>query len=168
MRDLQLILQQTGSYISGSAVLYLLHPGFFYPNDVDFYVNQNGFPRLLHYLIDHGYKLYTNNGCTMQLLALPQSPESLVSDTYARSYNFSESLLIVLYMHHQSSPSVKVNIIVSRETHPVAAIIKFHSTIVMNFFAWYGLVSLYPRWMMRNVGLINNKKHLVSIIIQWI
>ena len=34
---------------------------------------------------------------------------------------------------------------------------KFHSTVVMNYITYYGVVSLYPSWTMSGVGAIVKK-----------
>jgi hypothetical protein len=151
--DLRLVLQQTGACIAGSTTLYLLRPGRFVPNDIDFYVKPLGFPLLLEYMINHDYKVSTTiRGPHMQL------PTATTLGLQEHNYKFhANHIAVLLDMHHRSSPSLKINLVVSRAPHIVSTITKFHSTIVMNYLAWYGLVSLYPRWTMQNVGLINRR-----------
>jgi len=42
----------------------------------------------------------------------------------------------------------------SRARHVIGTITQFHSTIVMNYVAFYGLVCLYLMWTMKNAGLV--------------
>ena len=61
----------------------------------------------------------------------------------------------------------------SLDVHPVSAshvdivvpaknvveeVTKFHSTVVMNYITYYGVVSLYPSWTMSGVGMIVKKE----------
>lgn len=38
--------------------------------------------------------------------------------------------------------------------HVVKLITRFHSTLVMNYLSWFGLVVLYPEWTVNKRGLI--------------
>ena len=122
-------------------------------NDIDFYVKPQGFPKLLEYIIDHGYEVSIS-------LNKPRSHSSLTGCSVplnTRSYTSSTHIGIILDMHHRSSKLKKINIIVSLDSHIVTTITNFHSTVVMNFVAWYRLVCLYPHWTMKNVGLVNRE-----------
>jgi len=125
-------LQKTGAVISGSAALHLFFPSIFEPNDIDFYVPIRGFPRLLIFAMQYGY--------------------SLVPWDWETEYDVLCHTVVKL-VHPASGKSI--NIIVC-PAHVVGTITQFHSTLVMNYIAWYGVVSLYPSWTMQRVGLIVN------------
>jgi hypothetical protein len=40
------------------------------------------------------------------------------------------------------------------ENHVVKLLTRFHSTLVMNYVSWFGLVVLYPEWTLKKCGLI--------------
>jgi hypothetical protein len=48
----------------------------------------------------------------------------------------------------------KVDLIATTEQHVIHAITQFHSTCVMNYIAYYGIVCLYPEWTMRKTALM--------------
>jgi len=153
VNELRNILCISQAYISRSAALYLLHPDKFFPNNVDFYVRKKGFSILLKYIIDCGYVFPKPNSSHTSTLTVSKS--SHLSSKIGSNYNSVGRLAIVLEMHHHSSPSIKINIVLCCGSHLVTAISRFHSMIVMNYLAWYGLVSLYPHWTMDSVGVIN-------------
>jgi hypothetical protein len=51
---------------------------------------------------------------------------------------------------------------------PLPAIVGFHSTIVMNFIAYYGVVSLYPELVRRRVGWLNSAEPAIRRDHRWI
>ena len=55
----------------------------------------------------------------------------------------------------------KIDLIGMTEKHVLTTITQFHSTAAMNYIAFYGIVCLYPKWIMRRNGLItgNNVSH---------
>jgi hypothetical protein len=48
-----------------------------------------------------------------------------------------------------------INIVVT-EGRPIQVIPLFHSTVVMNYIACHGLVMLYPKTTLRDIGMINS------------
>ena len=50
-------MQQTGTVISGSMALLLLHDVEFTPCDLDFYVPARGFPSVLSFVQKFGYEI---------------------------------------------------------------------------------------------------------------
>jgi len=128
------MMVDTGAVLSGSAALALLHPDDFVPNDLDFYVVAHGFAGVLVFIQNHGYKIR----------------ENLFSD----GYGGNPSLIIVKLVHPSSQKTI--NVMTGLQDHVVCMIASSHSTLVMNYVAWYGLVSLYPEWTLNRAGLIVN------------
>lgn len=133
---LRLILKASGAIISGSAALSVLHDNSFEPDDIDFYVLPKGFPILMTYLTETGYRLST---------AVPDP-----SEDYPDYGNFIAGMVLTLY---HTLDMKKVNVIVSSDDHLVSTVACFHSTIVMNYIAWFGVVSMYNSWTLRAMGL---------------
>jgi hypothetical protein len=125
-------MAQSGAIISGSAALAILQPQIQEPSDMDFYVPPRGLARLLKYVLAHGYELVAPT------LGEGEYPPGLV-----------------LKLVHPVSES-RVDIVVPAKD-VVEEVTRFHSTVVMNYVAYYGVVSLYPSWTMARVGAIVKK-----------
>jgi len=123
--------------ISGSTALALVHPNQFLPNDIDFYVLPPGFSAILKYIEDHGYKI---------------EPYDRSTANY-----FHQNIIIVKLIHPTSRRSV--NVMTSIDDHVVKPITRFHSTLVMNYLSWFGLVVLYPEWTLDKRSLIVANAH---------
>jgi hypothetical protein len=48
----------------------------------------------------------------------------------------------------------KIDLVATTEQHVVHAVTQFHSTCVMNYIAYYGIVCLYPEWTMRKTAFV--------------
>jgi len=125
-------MAQSGAILSGSAALVLLHPGSFSPRDLDFYVLPRGYSLFLSFVLDQGYVV---------------EPDRDLSLAYER-----DALLVLKLVHTDSGK--ELNVVTVLAGHVVHGITGFHSTLVMNYVAWYGVVSLYPRWTSAKKGLI--------------
>jgi hypothetical protein len=119
-------LAQSGAIISGSAALAVLQPQIKEPNDIDFYVPPRGLAQLLKFILAHGYELTPEEG--------DYSPR------------------IVLKLVHPVS-ATRIDIVVPAKS-VVEEVTRFHSTVVMNYVAYYGVVSLYPSWTLSKMGAI--------------
>jgi len=128
-------MRETRAILSGSAVLAMLHPDLFQPNDLDFYIPPHGFPSFLLFVEDHGYRIDGN----------------LSSDGH---YDQQRLRLVVTKLVHQVSHKTINVITTTYHWHVIYCVVSFHSTLVMNYVAWYGIVSLYPEWTMNKAGLI--------------
>jgi hypothetical protein len=128
--DLRAEMTSTGAIISGSAALSLIHPRCFCPNDLDFYVLPRGYASLLAFVQLSGYAVNAKRDLCRE------------RDT-----------AVAINLVHPDSEQ-EINIVAVLEEHVVHAVAKFHSTLVMNYVAWYGLVSLYPDWTFAKRGLI--------------
>lgn len=117
------LMRRTGAIISGSMALALVHPCQFMPNDLDFFVLPPSFPAVLKYVQDYGYEIN------------PYDPATL-------NY-FHQNIVVVRLVHPISHQSI--NITTGLVNHVVKLLTRFHSTIVMNYLSWFGLVVLYPK-----------------------
>jgi len=48
----------------------------------------------------------------------------------------------------------KIDLVATTEPHVAHAITQFHSTCVMNYISYYGIICMYPEWTMRKQGLV--------------
>ena len=128
-KSLQAIMATTGAVISGSTALAILLGGEFVPQDLDIYVNTKGFTAILGFLMDHGYHM---------VIPYPH---------YKKKYSNSKRILTL------KRDGEKIDLI-GTEVHVLTAITEFHSTAVMNYIAFYGIVCLYPEWTMRRNSLV--------------
>ena len=126
------LLLCSGAVISGSAALALFFPGAFLPRDLDIYVASYGAARVIAYLHDHAYR---------------------IDPLYSPGAGIYDNGAVVFKLSHEWS-TTEINVVIYREDNFVNHIAKFHSTIVMNYVSWYGLVCLYPNWTLQKKGLI--------------
>jgi len=138
--DLRDAMKQSGTIISGSTALLLLHPGRFFPNDIDFYVMQPGYRILLTYLQCCGYEIDRHH------------PSHYPSYRRMRSVHF---------LHSEESFQC-INLIVCDGPHVLSTISRFHSTLVMNYITYSGVVCLYPMWTMLNMGFVVNRDNNIA------
>ena len=106
--------------------------GEFVPQDLDIYVTSDKIATILVFLNEQGYNIH-----------LP--PPSSTRKQYPTS-------TIVLTLKNRTGE--KIDLIATTEPHVVHAITKFHSTCVMNYISYNGIVCLYPEWTMRNKGFV--------------
>ena len=130
--SMKAIMMTTGAVISGSAALAVLQEGKFVPQDIDIYVTSENIAAILAFLLEQGYKLVTKT----------TEKRYATTVTLSLKYNGGE----------------KIDLIVTTESHVVHAITRFHSTCVMNYIAYYGIVCLYPHWTMRDIGFVRKGK----------
>jgi len=127
------VMLATGAVISGSAALAVLQIGEFVPQDLDIYVTSKNLAVVLVFLQEQGYKV--------------QIPMSTADNTQ----NYTETSVMLTL---QNDTGEKIDLIATLEGHVIHAITRFHSTCVMNFIAYYGIVCLYPQWTMRKAALV--------------
>ena len=131
-RVLRAVMLNTGAVISGSAALAVLQPGEFVPQDLDIYVTSKNLATVIVFLNEQGYDVQ---------LPMPGTPKS----EYPRT-----TIILTL----KNNTGEKIDLIATIEPHVVHPITQFHSTCVMNFITYYGIVCLYPEWTMGKVGLV--------------
>ena len=130
---LQSVMKTTGTVISGSAALAVLFRGEFMPQDLDFYVNKKGFTTMLLFLMDQNYQVTT-------------------SRPYYKSQKRNTKSTTILTLKYKNE-NMKIDLITTNEEHVLDTITQFHSTVVMNYIAFYGIVCLYPDWTLQKNGL---------------
>ena len=131
---LQAIMAATGAVISGSTALAVLLGGEFVPQDLDIYVSAKGFAAMMVFLTDHGYQV---------VISRPRY-------AHKKRYTGSKNILTL----KRDGEEQKINLIETTEANVLTTITQFHSTSVMNYIAFYGIVCLYPEWTMRRNGLV--------------
>ncbi len=131
-RVLRAVMLNTGAVISGSAALAVLQPGEFVPQDLDIYVTSKNLATLIVFLNEQGYDVQ---------LPAPGTPKS----------GYPRTTIILTFKNNAGE---KIDLIATIEPHVVHPITQFHSTCVMNFIAYYGIVCLYPEWTMGKMGLV--------------
>ena len=139
------IMAATGAVISGSTALAVLLGGEFVPHDLDIYVNTKGFGAMLAFLTNHGYQV------------IPQPH-------YARKKGYEDSKIVLTLKRNGDSEGEKIDLIGTTEVHVLTTITEFHSTMVMNYIASYGIVCLYPEWTMRKNGLVTRRNVAYKVL----
>ncbi|KAF9524538.1 hypothetical protein CPB83DRAFT_946816 [Crepidotus variabilis] len=133
------MMLSTGAILTGSAALAVMHPDRFEPGDLDFFVASSGLDALTRFVVKAGYDLTHK----------PPHPDSYEADVWDDEY--CEHLVLDLF-HQGPNPTLKINIVVPHEENVIEAVTRFHSTLVMNYIAYYGHVCLYPEWTNGNMG----------------
>ena len=123
------MMAQSSAIIPGSAALAVLQWQMQEPSDIDFYVPPMGLAQLLKFVLAHGYELTT---------------PTLGEKKYP-------SRLVLKLLHPVLAACVDIVVLAK---HVVEEVTKFHSTIVMNYVTYYGVVSLYPTWTMARMGAV--------------
>ncbi|CAA7270646.1 unnamed protein product [Cyclocybe aegerita] len=118
--------------ISGSYALLVFFHGTFIPQDLDIYVPVQWMHILKAYIVERGWKENDDH-----------------KDT---AYDMASVLDILLFKHPQSNRTI--NIIISHTSSAIQPIVEFHSTLVMNYIASYGVVCLYPTLTLMGKGII--------------
>jgi len=131
---MQAVMLMTGAVISGSAALSVLHVGEFVPQDLDVYVTLKNMVTVLVYLEEQGYSV--------------QIP------LHNSTINGYMKLAIILTLPVKNDTGDKIDLVATTEPHVTHAIMQFHSTCVMNYISYYGIICMYPKWTMRKQGLV--------------
>src|SRR5271155_23243 len=126
------VMKETNMYISGSVGPLALHPNSFIPNNIDFYASSDSGQHFVDYI---NYLDFTS---------LPSIAPAYLKEDIDKILCF-----------RRFTVAHCVNIILVHTSHPLQLLPKFHSTLVMNFIAWYRVVTLYPTLTMNNIGFSN-------------
>ncbi|KAH6910965.1 hypothetical protein BKA70DRAFT_1099687 [Coprinopsis sp. MPI-PUGE-AT-0042] len=129
------------SYISGSAVLAVMHGNCFTPNDLDFYVPSRRWFFFKWFLLAH------------RDLYLVEDLGSIGKKIYTARYPLP-GIDAIWYFRNRKTNAI-INVIVTKTHSPLPAIIGFHSTLVMNFISYFGIVSLYHEGTAKKQGWYN-------------
>ncbi|KAF9540522.1 hypothetical protein CPC08DRAFT_770780 [Agrocybe pediades] len=131
------VLMESKTLLSGSAVLAALHPNTFEPGDLDFYTHSEGCGPFSTFLEMCGFEL------------------SRLDENDGPLYDLATIRSVSKYCRVVDAVPVSINVIsVPPDVSPIQAIVEFHSTLVMSFVSWYGLVCLYPRLTLQKRGLV--------------
>ena len=122
----------TGAVILGSVALVVLQGGEFVPQDLDIYVTSESMAMVLVFLQEQGYAV--------------QIPAPV-----ARKNSYPKTSVKLTF---QNDTGEKIDLVATTEQHVVHTITRFHSTCVMNYIAYYGIVCLYPDWTMRKTAFV--------------
>ncbi|PPR03252.1 hypothetical protein CVT26_008081 [Gymnopilus dilepis] len=132
----KLEMNVTNSIISGSAALFMFHPDAFTPNDIDIYVPQTGANEIQEALRQRGYN------------------EKEGEPTH---FIYGQETAIIASRLYKLGVTGTVNLIITHALNPVAAVVQFHSTIVMNIITADGLICLYPVLTLAGRGVITTR-----------
>ncbi|KAH6902206.1 hypothetical protein BKA70DRAFT_1113306 [Coprinopsis sp. MPI-PUGE-AT-0042] len=142
IRTVLVALQLFGAYISGSSVLALRFPRTrFNPGDLDIYVPASMWLFLRFFLLSH------------RNLQLVEDLQDIGKKPYNRYYPLPQ-IEAIWYIRNRESGKI-INVIVTSSECALPAIISFHSTIAMNFIAYFGMVVLYGEPTSQKVGWQN-------------
>ncbi|KAH6910072.1 hypothetical protein BKA70DRAFT_1100657 [Coprinopsis sp. MPI-PUGE-AT-0042] len=137
------ILQDVHGYISGSGVLHIINPGPWKPNDIDIYVPSQGASKLKAFLLRVRRRFSFFKGINLE-----------IRRRRGRTYTKIPGLSKIWYFQSLSTNRV-INVMVTSTKSALPPIVAFHSTPVMNFIAYFGLVSLYGRMTSERIGWVN-------------
>ena len=129
---MQVVMLTAGAVISGSAALAVLHAGKFVPQDLDIYVTSKNMVTILVFLLEQRY--------SVQIPA----HNSMINDYTKTTVNFTL----------KNDAGDKIDLITTTEPHIVHVIAQFHSTCIINYISYYGIVCMYPGWTMCKKGLV--------------
>ncbi|PPQ65632.1 hypothetical protein CVT26_000574 [Gymnopilus dilepis] len=125
-------MDRSDCIISGSAALFIFHPTTFIPNDIDFYLPIANAIHFEYALFRRGFTEIVDNSSRV-----PYRGDSIVTVVRLRKPGMSRT----------------INVITTRDLNPLAAVVEFHSTLVMNAVMADGVVSLYPLLTLAGRGI---------------
>ncbi|KAJ2921957.1 hypothetical protein H1R20_g15139, partial [Candolleomyces eurysporus] len=144
------MMEANDTVISGSFVIPVIGCGWLIPNDLDLFTSTDAFTTVLAYLKKKGY-----GNCKQ---VYPQR-----ADQPYRAYtNALQGISIIFEVKNKKS--YKINVIVS-EGRPIYPILHFHSTPVMNYIAYHGVVCLYDITIYQ-MGIANYKQDVPRRVAQ--
>ncbi|KAH6890212.1 hypothetical protein BKA70DRAFT_1050875, partial [Coprinopsis sp. MPI-PUGE-AT-0042] len=147
-----------GAVVSGSAALAVIEPGIFQPADLDKYVPRTSASAFKTW-IEAPYKF-----------KLEQAHGRGAGETQKerRSDYCSVSGIERIWYFSSDRCDRLVNVMITTTLSPLPAIICFHSTTVMNFITYYGVVNFYLELIRRRVGWFNSAETASRRDIRWI
>jgi len=134
VEELRAVMQVSNCIVSGSYALHAFFRDSFQPGDLDLYVPSSTSAPLLKFIQSHGYRCFLTTA----------------------GYSTHASCIAKVDHFHLPSTNLRIDVVYSRTASPIQVITHFHSTIVMNYLAWYGAVSFYPRLTLNKWGIINS------------
>ncbi|KAL0578305.1 hypothetical protein V5O48_003682 [Marasmius crinis-equi] len=148
-----------GFLISGSIALQYFARVVWPDSDLDIYCYPKHFARLVRLLGAFGYDYIPDAGQTLDLHAFVKVIQEGVGDLL--HYDSRQSISAVLsFTRVTNGVSKKVQVVVCQRS-PMEAILKFHSTVVMNFIGPTHAVCLYPYstlHLLQSIRLLPDRK----------
>lgn len=130
------ILRHSNTIVSGSCALLALCPGTFLPNDLDLYtVNEPTARKLIDFLQMHGY---------YRLLGTPESGHRM---------RYQSCLVDHIEFYYHRTDNRHIQVMYASTPSPIAPIFDHHTTAVMNFIAWYGVICTHPAMTLKQEGI---------------
>lgn len=130
--QLRQVMKDAKAVISGSNALLPFYRGTFEAGDLDIYLPVRSCLIIRAFLLKQGYR------------------QAIGPQWYTQS---NPSIRVV---HSWKKDDLSIDVIYSRSNSAIQLIAEFSSTLVMNYIAWFGLVSLYPRLTLQKVGVVNS------------
>ncbi|KAH6888210.1 hypothetical protein BKA70DRAFT_1121905 [Coprinopsis sp. MPI-PUGE-AT-0042] len=137
------LLHELNGYISGSGVLHTINPGPWKPNDIDIYVPSHGASRLKVFLLHVRRRFSFRKAVNLDMRR-----------KRGRTYTKIPGLSKIWYFQSLSTQRT-INVMVTSTKSALAPIVAFHSTPVMNFITYFGVVSLYGKMTSERIGWMN-------------
>ncbi|KAF6742991.1 hypothetical protein DFP72DRAFT_769247, partial [Ephemerocybe angulata] len=135
------MMTETGTVLSGSAALEIVAPGSCEPRDLNFYCPVGTASQVISSLLE-------NEG----FAEVPTSLQAILAErTPFSKFEVNNGIKRLTKMVHQSS-SRTVTVAESISASPVAPILFFHSTLLMNCVTGTGVMSLYPDLTYEHTG----------------
>ena len=130
------LLRSTGAVISGSlALFYLIPSDDWFPNDMDVYVPYNMFTSLTNTLETHPNLRF--------VLEVPR-PGSVLST--------SETIDIVEIKRYRTPSNRLVDVIRSRRESPISPLLRYWTSLLVNYLSPDGFASAFPRMLFNGMG----------------
>ncbi|KAH6879339.1 hypothetical protein BKA70DRAFT_1127310, partial [Coprinopsis sp. MPI-PUGE-AT-0042] len=149
-------LDSLGAVVSGSAAPSMIDPGLFRPNDLDIYLPVTSGSAFKEWVEEsYGFK---------QVVGRDLAAFGMKGD---RNYCGITGIDQIWYFTHQDIDR-PINAILTTTISPLPAITAFHSTLLMNFVTYYGVVSLYPELTRRRAGWLNRSQPATRKDSRWI
>ncbi len=136
------VMARSNTVISGSWALLVIFQESFKANDLDLYTSgsdDTGSHILLSFLASQGYEVVTS-----------------MDTNYLWTSTTNLSTIRHIFKLAKPGQTGTINVIVSRTLSELHPIFEFHSTLVMNFIAWYGFVCLHSGLTLQGRGIINH------------
>ena len=150
-----LLLKWTDSIISGSTALRFMIPSTqiaWVPHDLDIYVTRQALPIIMSFLRKEGFsELRTDTSSAASNVSDTETDPDTNTTSESDYSNGTRSIALVVKM---VKDHLTVDVIQSMNT-PISAVIRFHSTAVMNYITGQGFLSAYPTITDQNRSLIN-------------
>ncbi|KAF6756112.1 hypothetical protein DFP72DRAFT_1117584, partial [Ephemerocybe angulata] len=132
---------ETGTVLSGSAALEIVSPGTCKPRDLNFYCPSGAAQRFISLILET--EGFVEENKPFKVLMAERTPFS--------RFEVNNGVKRLYRLVHLSSKMV-VNVVESVSASPIAPLLFFHSTLLMNYVSGDSVVSLYPSLTYEGTG----------------